>query len=120
MGTTVGINSMILFGVGYSWLLARAKPSAKMKQHLWIGLLLTNIGLLGFFLLLLIIGLTRGIGTLQSGWSFAEMRAHIGHLLIPAGWFAIVMFLGLLTLATCWLSMALRRVAPATVSEVSV
>lgn len=119
MGTTVGINSMILFAVGFSWLLARAKPSAQMKKHLWIGLLLTNIGLLGFFLLLVIIGVTRGIGTLQSGWSFAEMRAHIGHLLIPAGWLAIAMFLGLLTLVSCWLSMAIRRAAPETASEVS-
>ncbi|MDP6850380.1 MAG: cbb3-type cytochrome c oxidase subunit I, partial [Planctomycetota bacterium] len=40
MGSTIGINSMVLFGAGFTWIYSRLKPTN--EKPIWWGLAITN------------------------------------------------------------------------------
>ena len=108
MGTTVGINTMILMAVGFHWLLGRVDTGAGMRKAIWAGMLVSNGALLCFWINLLVVGLVRGFGVTKEGWTFAEVQEHVVPLMVPAGVFAIVMFGGLILLLGCWLQLTSR------------
>ena len=102
MGSTLGINTMILFGVGFAWMLGKVPINPKLERPLWVGFLFTNIGLLVLWSLLVIAGIVKGLGMARSDWSFHQARTAIAPLISAAGWSALALFVGLLLLLLCW------------------
>jgi nitric oxide reductase subunit B len=120
MGSTLGINSMILFGVGFTWILGRVAMPAKLKRPLWLGLILTNLSLLVLWSLLVTAGIVKGLGMARSDWSFHQARSAIAPLLSIAGWSALGLFAGMLLLLGCWFVLLQRAGrASLTMEEVS-
>lgn len=114
MGSTLGINSMILFGAGFAWMLGRVTLRPLLDRALWAGFLIVNCFLLMLWVLLVVAGVVKGLGTLRSGWSFHQARTAIAPLLAASGWTAFGLLLGLLLLLGCWFVLALpagRRAA---------
>ncbi|MCX8229939.1 MAG: cbb3-type cytochrome c oxidase subunit I [Planctomycetota bacterium] len=108
MGSTIGINSMVLFGGGFAWMLSRSTLSRGQEKYLWSGFAMTNLFLLGFFLILVLAGGMKGLGMVQSDWSFSEAQDHLAPMLYWAGWMAMGLFLGVLILLFSWFSILSR------------
>ncbi len=108
MGSTIGINSMVLFGAGFSWMLSRGAIHAAGEKHLWVGFALTNLFLLGFFLALIFAGGVKGLGMVRSGWSFSEAQDHMAPILAWGGWMSTGLLVGILSLIGSWFVLVLR------------
>ena len=107
MGSTIGINSMILFGAGFTWMISKTGIRPPTEKKLWLGFGITNLFLLVFFLLLVFAGAVKGLGMVKSGWSFAQVQDHLEPMMWWGGWAAIGLLAGLLILIGSWLTLVL-------------
>jgi nitric oxide reductase subunit B len=106
MGSTIGINTMVLFGAGFTWIYSRTEPTN--EKPIWWGLGITNFFLLAFFLVFILAGSVKGLGMVRSGWSFNEAREHLTPLMGLAGWMGVGLLFGLLLLLHHWFTLLLR------------
>jgi nitric oxide reductase subunit B len=90
MGTTIGINSMILFAAAFMFLLPQKELNSKPKLHLSITFWLLQISLFGLFLSLDIAGILKGIWQLDPNQSsFSEMMKSL------RPWFIVLVISGI-------------------------
>ncbi|MBI4231481.1 MAG: cbb3-type cytochrome c oxidase subunit I [Planctomycetes bacterium] len=108
MGSTIGINTMILLAVGLHWMLERSRPGLSARIHLRAGFWIANISLALFWGGLLVAGLVRGLGTVREGWSFHEVQEHVRPLLRFSAGAGAGLSLGLLVLGVQWCVLAVR------------
>lgn len=114
MGSTVGINTMILLAAGLRWMLERVEAGRSVRIHLRAGFWAVNVSLALFWTALILSGGIRGVGTIREGWSFHEMLDHQRPLLRIAAQAGGGLALSLLVLASQWCVLAVRarRAAP--------
>lgn len=75
MGTTIGINTMLLLAFAYDVLLPHTSQSQSMSKEFRIAYRLTNIGLALFILTLIV------AGVLKSYWQFNEPNIPYGEIM---------------------------------------
>ncbi len=105
MGTTIGINSTILLGIGFCWLLEKCRAGSGTRRAIWAGFWLMHFSLLAFFLNLVVAGGIRGLGTTRSGWSFAEVQERLAPWLAGLPWTSAGLVAGLALLGCSWLGL---------------
>lgn len=98
MGSTIGINTMILlascfFLVGYA---TKSELSRKQSKIVSAGYWLMNISLVIFWLSLVFSGIQKGMLTIENELSFAEIMDKIKPLLTVFAFSGIGIFIGLL------------------------
>ncbi len=109
MGSTIGINSLILWAVGFFILTENGEPlSPRIKRFIWWGFWMVNLCLLVFWIDLIALGLVRGVATIDglSFYSIVEKTRIYMQIFAVSG---IGLFLGMILLLSQWFPLILRR-----------
>jgi len=94
MGSTIGINTMILFASVYFVLQENAQKKLSTAR-LKFGIGTTNIALLVFWICLILAGYTKGVLAMEGILSFQEIMEHIAPYLMGFAIAGVALFIGI-------------------------
>lgn len=95
MGTTIGINTMILFAAAFMFIVPKAEVDSKPKKYLSFNFWILQIGLFGLFTSLDIAGIIKGQWQLNPNQSsFSEMMTDL------RPWFIVLLVSGILLMSS--------------------
>ncbi len=109
MGSTIGINTMILFAAGFAALLERRTSPRGLRA----ALLFTNLGLVILLFGLYAAGGVKGKAIVGQGWSFytaADAARPFLHVMILGG---VILWAALSHLGAAWLRLLFSKREPA-------
>ncbi len=110
MGSTIGINSLILLAVGFFILTDNQEPVApQTRRFIWWGFWMVNICLLVLWIDLIAVGLVRGIATIDGDLSFYAIVQKTRIYMRIFALSGIGLFLGFTLLLSQWFPLILRR-----------